>query len=104
MPRQGATVCLMVAALGILSSAVWGWRIRHPSALAPSVHCELVAGRLSMGCDSDRRTAPDGKAGKHRVTERSASISCGIGRWCRYNLLVGVGCLDANGCRYGELA
>ena len=34
MPRKVGTLGFAVAALGILSSAVWGWRIRHPSALA----------------------------------------------------------------------
>jgi hypothetical protein len=46
MPRAAGTICCMVAALGILGSTVWGWRIPHPRALS-CIGMWLVVGCLS---------------------------------------------------------
>ena len=45
-PHDAGTTFLLVAGLGILSSAVWGWDIRHPSGLA------CIAMWLLGGCVS----------------------------------------------------
>jgi 4-amino-4-deoxy-L-arabinose transferase-like glycosyltransferase len=46
MPREAGTLCFIVAVLGILSSAVWGWHVRHP----PTLVC--IAIWLLVGCVS----------------------------------------------------
>lgn len=43
MPRQAGAIAFGVAALGILGTAAWGWRIRHPPALACIAMWTVVA-------------------------------------------------------------